>query len=116
MEETTVMEIYLTREKRNLSMTHSYSCKSNEGGECDSSPNTPVKNVSTKSKKAKVNTERDLSLSEVQDNIISVLTTKMNEINHKMDDLKQMVSNNTMSIEGLKKSIDHCFLEVCGLK
>lgn len=98
------METDSTREKRNLIMTHLYCCKSNEGGECDSSPNTPVKNVSTKLKKAKVNVEHDLSLSEVQDNIIHVLTTKTNEINDKMDDLK------------LKKSTDHCFLEVSDLK
>ena len=57
-------------------MTHSYFCKSNEGSECDSCPNTPAKNGSAKTKKAKMNPE--LSLGEEQDNIIRVLTTKTN--------------------------------------
>ncbi len=55
----------------------------------------------------------DISLTELQDNIIVALTSKIKE---SADDLGKMISKNTVSIEGLKKSIDFVFEEVNALK
>uniref|UniRef100_A0AAV2ME13 Uncharacterized protein n=1 Tax=Knipowitschia caucasica TaxID=637954 RepID=A0AAV2ME13_KNICA len=114
---STDMDIEIVREKRHLEVTHSYACNSKNNGECDSGPETLTK-TGTSKKKAKVNMENEpqLSLLEVQENIIRVLTLKTDEINNHMNDIKKLVNKNTMEIEGLKKSADYCFLEVADLK
>ncbi len=73
---------------------------------CDSNQDTPVKPQQKKSR-------GDISLTELQDNIIVALTSKIKE---SADDLGKMISKNTVSIEGLKKSIDFVFEEVNALK
>lgn len=118
-EETVVstdMEIEFTREKRSLDITHSYASNLKNSGDY-SGPETSIKTGTVK-KKAKLNMENEprLSLLDVQENIIRVLTTKTDEINSNMNDIKKLVNKNTMEIEGLKKSVDHSFLEVTDLK
>lgn len=73
---------------------------------CDSNQDTPVKPQQKKSR-------GDISLTKLQDNIIVALTSKIKE---SADDLGKMISKNTVSIEGLKKSIDFVFEEVNALK
>ncbi len=73
---------------------------------CDSNQDTPVKPQQKKSR-------GDISLTELQDNIIVALTSKIKE---SADDLGKMISKNTVGIEGLKKSIDFVFEEVNALK
>ncbi|XP_016346672.1 uncharacterized protein LOC107692222 [Sinocyclocheilus anshuiensis] len=73
---------------------------------CDSNQDTPVKPQQKKSR-------GDISLTELQDNIIVALTSKIKE---SADNLGKMITKNTVSIEGLKKSIDFVFEEVNALK
>lgn len=119
-EETVVstnMETETMREKRHLNSIHSYVCNSKNNGECDSGHETPIKTSTSKKKpRLSVDNEPQLSLLEVQDNIIRVLNAKTEEINCNVNDIKELVKQNTMEIEGLKKSVDHCFLEVADLK
>ncbi|ROL42095.1 hypothetical protein DPX16_19542 [Anabarilius grahami] len=55
----------------------------------------------------------DLSLAELQDNVICVITAKINE---RADQTDEAVKHNTMQIEGLKKSLEFCHQEVVDLK
>lgn len=64
---------------------------------CDSNQDTPVKNQLKSSR-------GDISQTELQDNIIVDLTSKIKE---STENLWKMITNNTASIQaGLKKSID----------
>lgn len=68
----------------------------------DSTPDTPVK---PKEKKQKA----EMSLSELQNNILDAINTRA-------DNLEGLINKNTLSIEGLKKSLDFAFAEVETLK
>lgn len=72
----------------------------------DSDLDTPVKPQQKRSRD-------DISLTELQDNVIAALTSKIKE---SADDLGKMITSNTVSIEALKKSIDFVFEEVNALK
>ncbi|CAL8290403.1 unnamed protein product [Arctogadus glacialis] len=72
----------------------------------DSDPNTPVK---PKGKKQRA----EMSLHELQNNIVGIISTKINE---RADNLESMINHNTVSIDALKKSIDFAFAEVDSLK
>ena len=72
----------------------------------DSDPNTPVK---PKGKKQRA----EMSLHELQNNIVGIISTKINE---RADNLESMINHNTVSIDALKKSIDLAFAEVDSLK
>ncbi|CAM4639446.1 unnamed protein product [Leuciscus chuanchicus] len=99
------MEVETVKEKRNFSDTHSYACKVKNGGSCDSCPNTPSKNQPSKRHKnvvASAAKESKLSLSEVQENIIRILSEKINE---RSDQIERMVKENSSNIEALGKSL-----------
>lgn len=99
------MEVEIVKEKRNFSDTHSYACKVKHGGSCDSCPNTPSKNQPSKKHKNVVASsakESELSLSEVQENIIRILSEKINE---RSDQIERMVKENSSNIEALGKSL-----------
>lgn len=80
-------------------------CK--KGGECDSYPNTPTKDQLPKKLRS------EPSMSQLQDNIVSILTAKIKE---SADDIMDLVKKNTISIVSLKKSIDFNAEEVKTLK
>ncbi len=61
------------KEKRQILEAHSYACKVKDGGDCNSDPNTSTKHVK---KKTKTNEGKETSLSELQENIIRILTEK----------------------------------------
>lgn len=98
------MEIETVNEKRNYVDTHSYACKVKTGGNCDSCPNTPSKNQHSKRQKhvAPSAKESELSLSDVQENIIRILSEKINE---RSDQIERMVKENSSNIEALGKSL-----------
>ena len=54
-----------------------------------------------------------MSLHELQNNIIGIISTKINE---RADNLESMINHNTVSIDELKKSIVYAFAEVDSLK
>ena len=54
-----------------------------------------------------------MSLHELQNNIVGIISTKINE---RADNLESMINHNTVSIDALKKSIDLAFAEVDSLK
>ena len=54
-----------------------------------------------------------MSLHELQNNIVGIISTKINE---RADNLESMINHNTVSIDALKKSIDFAFAEVDSLK
>jgi uncharacterized protein YaaN involved in tellurite resistance len=54
-----------------------------------------------------------MSLHELQNNIVGIISTKINE---RADNLESMINHNTVSIDALKKSIDFAFAKVDSLK
>ncbi len=98
------------KEKRQILEAHSYACKVKDGGECNSDPNTSTKHVK---KKTKTNEGKETSLSELQENIIRILTEKIDE---RADQTDMAVKQNTLQIEGIKKSLDSCHQDVAELK
>lgn len=90
------------KDKRTNQDMHSYSCKAykESDGTCDSSPNTPDKKLPKKARKEQMNVSSEPSLAELQDNVIRVITAKINE---RADQTDEAVKHNTMQIEGLKK-------------
>lgn len=112
---TEEMEVNTVKDKRVIQDTHSYSCKAYKDGNgvCDSSPNTPDKKLSKKARKEQIQVNSDPSLTEIQDNIIRVISAKINE---RADITDEAVKHNTMQIEGLKKSLEFCHQEVVDLK
>lgn len=113
------MEVVTIKDKRTNQDMHSYSCKAykESDGTCDSSPNTPDKKLPKKARKEQMQVGLTLnsepSLAELQDNIIRVITAKINE---RADQTDEAVKHNTMQIEGLKKSLEFCHQEVVDLK
>ncbi|ROL42989.1 hypothetical protein DPX16_5542 [Anabarilius grahami] len=106
MEDSVEMEIESAKEKRCRKDLHSYACKVAEGGTCNTNPNTPEKRPP---KKAKNDGENEPSLNEIQENIICVLTAK---IDQRVDQIDIAVKQNTLQIEGLKKSLDNCYQDI----
>lgn len=98
------------KEKRQLQDAHSYACKAKDGGNCTSDPNTPIKQSK---KKSRTNEGNEPSLSELQENIIRILTAKIDE---RADQTDRAVQQNTLQIEGIKKSLDSCHQDVADLK
>lgn len=80
-------------------------CK--KGGKCDSYPNTATKEQLSKKLRS------EPSLSQLQDNIVGILTVKIKE---SADDIMDLVKKNTVSIVNLKKAIDFSADEVKTLK
>lgn len=109
------MEVVTIKDKRVIQDTHSYSCKAykENDGTCDSNPNTPDKKLSKKARKEQRQVNSEPSLAELQDNVIRVITAKINE---RADQTDEAVKHNAMQIEGLKKSLDFCHQEVVDLK
>lgn len=103
------METQTVKEKRGIKDIHSYSCKVSEGGVCNSDPNTPTKHPP---KKAKNDDGNELSLKEMQENI-RILTQK---IDQRADQTDMAVQQNTLQIEGLKKSLDYSYQDIADLK
>jgi hypothetical protein len=52
-----------------------------------------------------------MSLHELQNNIIGIISTKINE---RADNLESMINHNALSIDALKKSIDFEKIGICG--
>lgn len=99
------MEVDTIKEKRSFNETHSYACKVKSGGSCESCPNTPSKNQPPKRHKNIVDSsakQTELSLNDVQENIIRILSEKINE---RSDQLERMVKENSSNIEALGKSL-----------
>ena len=90
------METAIALEKRKVKEIHSYACSAEDGGVCDSSPVTPIKQNAPKKKRS------EPSLSDVQDNIISILTAKINE---RADHIEDMVKRNAVSMSIFKKPL-----------
>lgn len=90
------MEMDPAKEKRTISETHSYSCKNQTWGKCVSWPNTPSKGQPTK--KQCLNSTQAASkaneptLAEVQENIIRIISGKINE---KSDQIEDVVKENS---------------------
>uniref|UniRef100_A0A673IAD5 Coiled-coil domain-containing protein 174-like n=1 Tax=Sinocyclocheilus rhinocerous TaxID=307959 RepID=A0A673IAD5_9TELE len=84
------------KEKRQIQEAHSYACKIKDGGDCNSDPNTPTKHFK---KKTKISEGNEPSLSELQENIIRILTVKIDE---RADQTDMAVKQNTLQIEGIK--------------
>ncbi len=72
-----------------------YACKVKDGGDCNSDLNTPTKHFK---KKTKTNEGNEPSLSELQENIIRILTAKIVE---RADQTDMAVKQNTLQIEGI---------------
>lgn len=101
-----------SKDKRNLDELHSYACPAEHDGECSSSPNTPVKPKSKKSKGCVVE-EKEPTLHELQDTIIDVISKKIEE---RADKIDRAVKYNSDQINELKQSIEFCHAEVVVLK
>ncbi|CAM4674148.1 unnamed protein product [Leuciscus chuanchicus] len=110
MENSVEMETESAKEKRCINDLHSYSCKVVEGGNCNTNPNSPVKRPP---QKAKNDGGNELSLTEMQENIIRILTAKTDEPSDQID---MAVKQSTLQIEGLKKSLDNCYPDISDLK
>lgn len=67
------MDVETSKEKRGIVETHSYACSVKKGGECDSYPNTPTKEQLPKKLRS------EPSMSQLQDNIVRILTAKIKE-------------------------------------
>ncbi len=93
-------------EKRLISETHSYSCQQKKGGNCVSSPNTPSKAPPSK-KHAKCDATDDLMLSQIQQSIIQIIRQSSEEI-------KDMVKENSNSINLLKEALEVVHSEIFG--
>ncbi|KAL1266726.1 hypothetical protein QQF64_002401 [Cirrhinus molitorella] len=110
MEDSMEMETESAKDKRCIEDLHSYACKVVDGGTCNTNPNTPIKRPP---KKAKSDGGSELSLTEMQENIILILTAK---IDQRADQIDIAVKQNTLQIEGLKKSLDNCYQDIADLK
>lgn len=102
------MEVDTIKEKRSFNEIHSYACKVKSGGSCDSCPNTPSKNQPPKRHKIVVDSsakQSELSLNDVQENIIRILSE---EINERSDQLERMVKEHSSNIEALGKPLPQC--------
>lgn len=98
------------KDKRCIDDLHSYACKVVDGGTCNTNPNNPIK---CPPKKAKNDGGSELSLTEMQENIIRILTIKFDQ---RADQIDMAVKQNTLQIEGLKKSLDNCYQDIADLK
>ncbi|MEQ2223358.1 hypothetical protein ILYODFUR_035961 [Ilyodon furcidens] len=111
------MEIDAVKDKRSVEEIHSYACPSNERDECTSSPSSLLKHRAKEARdeknKGKQNEEEEPTLIELQEAIISTVTTK---INARADQTDKAVQFNTIQIEHLKKSLEFCHQEVMDLK
>ncbi|KAL1259387.1 hypothetical protein QQF64_009964 [Cirrhinus molitorella] len=111
MQDIVEMEIELAaKEKKQIHEVHSYACRVKDGGDCNSDPNTPTKHSQ---KKSKTKEWIEPSLNELQENIIRILTAKIDE---RADQTDMAVKQNTLQIEGIKKSLDSCHQDVVDLK
>lgn len=105
------MEVDHAKEKRKHEDTHSYACK--VGGRCESSPSTPNKTPAPKTKNVEPVAASEPSLMEVQNNIIQILSEK---INNRADHLEIMIKNNSKEIESICESLNSINSDVMGLK
>lgn len=106
------MEVDHAKEKRKIEETHSYACK--VGGRCESSPSTPSKTPAPKkTKNVDPAAASEPSLMEVQNNIIQILSEK---INNRADHLEIMIKNNSKEIESICESLNSIHSDVMGLK
>lgn len=104
----------LAKEKRRIEETHSYACKATDGGDCESIPNTPIKNhASKKSKCDQSPTEIQPTLMEVQNTIIQILSEK---INNRADQLEKMIKYNSAEIENISEALNSVHNDVLDLK
>lgn len=101
------MDVETSKEKIGIVETHSYACSVKKGGECDSYPNTPTKEQFPKKLRS------EPSMSQLQDNIVRILTAKIKE---SADDIMNLMKKNTITIVNLKKSIDFNAEEIITLK
>ncbi|GAA6093202.1 uncharacterized protein LOC107568975 [Tachysurus ichikawai] len=106
------MEVESVNEKRNFNEIHSYACKVKTGGDCDSCPNTPSKNQAPPKNFTSAK-EKELSLSNVQENIIRILSEKINE---RSDQIEKMVKQNSSNIKEVGKSLTSVHNDVMGLQ
>ncbi|XP_016110462.1 uncharacterized protein [Sinocyclocheilus grahami] len=102
------VEVQKMTEKRLIDDTHSYTCRSKKGGECDSFPNTPSKTQPPK-KLAKGDASEDLTLSQVQHSIIQIIKQSSEEI-------KDMVKENSTSINLLKEALEVVHSEIFDIR
>lgn len=102
------IELQRSTEKRLISETHSYSCHGKEGEENDSAPNTPSKAPPTK-RVAKGDATDDLTLSQVQQSIIQIIRQSSEEI-------KDMVKENSNSINLLKEALEAVHSEIFDIR
>jgi len=107
-----VMEVDQAKEKRKHDDIHSYACKA--GGRCESSPSTPNQTPAPKkTKNVEPTAASEPSLMEVQNNIIQIITEK---INNRADHLETMIKNNSKEIESVCESLNSIHSDVMGLK
>ena len=88
---------------------HEYACSSITGRQSPELTPLPVSDPNTPVKPDEKRLKGDLTLSQLQHNIAGL-------INERADNLESLVNHNTVSIDGLKKSIDFVFAEVETLK
>lgn len=104
--------------RKKLILDHVYSSSATDSPPTDSSsgdlpiilppaPDTPLSSPMPKRNKG------EPSLSELQENIITALTLK---INQRADSLEKMITTNSNSIEDLKTSLNHMYVEIQDLK
>ncbi len=104
-----------TKEKRRISETHSYSCKSVNEGECEFCPNTTQKPV----KKHRPNPSQaagkavEPTLAEAQENIIRILSAN---INQRSDQTEDMVKENSKTIMNLGEALNSIHTEMMALQ
>ncbi|KAL0151902.1 hypothetical protein M9458_052794 [Cirrhinus mrigala] len=104
--------------RKKVSFDHNCSSAATDSPSTDSSsgdlpiilppaPDTPLSGPMPKRNKG------EPSLSELQENIITALTLKMNQ---RADSLEQMIITNSNTIEDLKTSLNHLYVEIQDLK
>lgn len=101
-------ELQRSTEKRLISQTHSYTCQQEKEDEWDSTPNTPTKAPPSK-KHAKRAASDDLTLSQVQQSIIQIIRQSSEEI-------KDMVKENSNSINLLKEALEVVHSEIFDIR
>lgn len=101
----------LLKEKRRIEETHSYAAS---GEDCESCPNTPSRcQAAKKSRNEASSSEVELTLNEVQNNIIQILSGKINE---RADELVVMIKKNSSEIESMSEALNSIHIDVNDLK
>lgn len=106
------MEVETASDKRTIHEMHSYACNAEDGRVCNSLENTPTKAQPAKKSK-NTSSHTKLSLTEVQNTIIQILSGKINE---RADQLESMVKKYSAEIENVSEALNSIHNNVIDLR